>query len=510
MKKRIELLSIVTLLGFLISSHSGLAQKKQVTKDKFIIDVKPKIAFRPFDINTPPPNKKVDINQLVKLPNGKQSSFKQYVEAMNAFEQNLNEIGYSTRTMDKMTQLAEQKLEPVVKLDPNYPAMGVKKTLPQLKFTFAEEIQIPNTNFKVISLLKATPQKIQEFKSSSKNKFVGSFKQPRFVALNTYKKVKKTPLAENFSREQNFKPWEVSIPNFGGVKMTASYSLKGKAEPFDGDATDPLEAIKNTNSEFSMGLHTKAQLKIPEVDLASTIASLMMGGYINLYSFDADFTSRSNKTKKLSGKVVVKLLDKILINEDKEVNGNSISFNKSETYPLNKVVGGMDVYQYGFNLLIPIDVYIGSEVGGMVDVTVDRSGVRGHIGPRISNAITMEAGAIPFPFNRVFDVGVGGKLDMIASNITFGGNAGVSFGEDGALVLNNQAYLNVDSELMKGRIYSFISYPFCSCGWWDCFWEAGNCWGIKEVRHTIVKTNGALLNMDRTLVDDDDSKSLDW
>lgn len=510
MKKRIELLNILTLSYFLMSAHLGITQKKQITKDKFIVDVKPKIAFRPFDINTPPPNKKVDVNQIVKLPNGKQASFKQYVEVMNSFEQNLNEIGYSTRTMDKMTLLAEQKLDPVVKLDPNYPAMGVKKTLPQLKSAFAEEIQIPTTNFKVISLLKATPQKIQEFKLSSKNKFIGSFKQPRFVALNTYKKVKKTPTVENFSREQSFGPWDVSIPNFGGVKMSASYNLKGKAEPFDGEATDLPEAVKNTNSEFSMGLHTKAELKIPEVDLASTIASLMLGGYISLYSFDADFVSRSNRTKKLSGKVVVKLLDRILIDENREVNGNSISFNKSETYPLNKIVGGMDVYQYGFNFLMPIDVYIGSEVGGMVDVTVDRAGVRGSMGPRISNAVTMEAGAIPFPFNRVFDVGVGGKLDMIASDIAFGGNAGVSYGEDGALVLNNQAYLNVDTELMKGRIYSFISYPSCSCDLWDCFWEVGNCWGIKEVRHTIAKTNGALFSMNTTLVDDDDSKALDW
>jgi hypothetical protein len=509
MKKQLVFFNIL-IISLLLNAFNGQAQKKQISKDKFLVNVKPKIDFKSFDINTLPANRKADLNQLVKLPNGKQISIKQYADAMNTFEKNLNEIGYSTRTMDKVTLVAEQKLDPVIKIDPNYPAMGTKKTLPELKSVFADETIIPNTKFKVFSLSKVMPQQIQQFKKSSKDKFFGSFKKPQFVALNVYKKVVHIPPVENFSREQSFGPWDVSIPNFGGVKVSASYYLKGKAEPFDGDAADPLEAMKNTNSEFSMGLHSKAQLKIPEIDLTSTIASFVLGGYVNLYSYDADFISRSNRNKKIGGKVTVKFLDRFLISEDREVNGNSLSFNESETYPLNKLLGGMDVFQYGFNFLIPIDVYMGSEVGGMVDVTVDKAGVRGRMGPRLSNAITMEAGAIPFPFSNIFDVGVGGKLDMIANDITFGGNAGISIGEDGSPILNNQAYLNVDVELMKGRIYSFINYPYCSCGLWDCFWEAGNCWGIREVRHTIAKTNGALFKMDRTLVEDDDSKSLDW
>ena len=107
----------------------------------------------------------------------------------------------------------------------------------------------------------------------------------------------------------------------------------------------------------------------------------------------------------------------------------------------------------------------------------------------------------------VLDAGVGGELRLVEGGLDFGGNIGLTL-EKGTLVLKNDVYKAIDVSLLRGRLYTYYSYPKYTCN--NIFGALDpNCWAVETVQNDLFNT-GTAIRYQKVLFDDNKDKTLDW
>lgn len=504
------------------TSKTALITKKAYTKDKFAVAAKPAIAYKPLTMaDVAKGSKNIDEKKIVSLPNKKQVTAGVYLKNINTLEKNLNAVGYSAVNNNADEIVIATAKSNSVKLGRSLPVSAnktarISATAVKDRFT-GTELKIGTTNFKAVPLTNLAPANVKTFKTSSTQKISGLVKNPRLEAIigGLKGKLAKT---ESFERGETFGPWDGEVAGFGG-KLEGSYSLTAKAEPitFDEDnftQQEMITKIKNTDSKYTMGFNLKFAMKLPaDINLEiPVVGAVGLPGYLDLYRFECNFTANSNKDKKLESKILLKVVDQLLIEENKQLSGDNYSVVKDEVTPAIRTdIGASNIYMYGIDALIPVDVLWTLGAGGSVNVSMNRAGITGEMGPKITQSLFLEAGLVHDIFDDIVDIGVGGELRMIGLSMNYGAKTGLSWG-GGSVILNNDVYSFLNLEFIRGKLFTFYKYPkfICECSSFLCPELINpNCYGIKTVKQYLIDT-GPLFSQNFTLFDDDKSKTLNW
>lgn len=477
---------ILLLLFFLVGQGQLSAQSKSITDSKLDYTSKRAITYKPFTYSDfVPKGTKVDGNKTITLPNRKKVPLKKYVDTMNKIEKGLSKKGYSTRTLKSKNKIAKHKKGSAVKKG----FRSTRKLTAVPKSTISKYF---NANSNSIPIKKLGNKKSYEMSALkiAKSKFnPGKIVAPgQLINLNQ-------PVTSNRNHQLEDQKFEL----FGfGASVKGGYSLTGSARRGD------------DNSTYSMGFNMRAAMKLP-TDLSANIpivGEVGLPDYIDFYRFEAKYEVNKNSSRKLHKKTLVKVLDRILINESgaSATGAESMRVRHTRTFPITKKMGQSSFLLPGIGLMLPAEFHNSITVGGTVDVRLSPSGIRGQIGPTIGSSILLEAGVLPADFNDIVNVGVGGRLDIIEVSPTFAGNVGLTF-TNNAYVYNDVAAVNYNIELIKGRLYWFYDYPSFIC---DNIFTEGfkiSCWGIRRVETDLVDT-GALFSFNGAILDDDDTRQL--
>ncbi|MFL5739972.1 MAG: hypothetical protein ACJ75B_07135, partial [Flavisolibacter sp.] len=253
--------------------------------------------------------------------------------------------------------------------------------------------------------------------------------------------------------------------------------------------------------EYSMGY---------SVNIATTLPQI---GNFSMYNIQSKFSSKANGSIKSTAKV--KVMDQLIVDEDQTVSNNKYSFVKNSVLNTSKKLASADIFMYGLNFLSPVDFYLHSNaVGADFDVTMTKTNVHGTIEPIITQSIFMESSVTEmlgpggeFINTDVLDAGVGGELRLVEGGLDFGGSIGLTV-EKGALVLKNDAYKSIDVALLRGRLYTYYSYPRYTCpnilGVLD-----PACWSVVTVENNLFDSGNAV-KYQKVLFDENKDKTLDW
>jgi hypothetical protein len=449
------------------------AQRPQISIVRFQ-PVKPvKLTFKPYSLaDFSKTDKLKGENDLITLPNKKRVTLGSYLRTINTIEKNLSEIGIS-RDRAQLTVLAS-----VYK--PLNPAPLLSKTAVSNRF----------------SLSRAA--------LSEKALVLSKVKSPVTGLLQTD--------ADLLPNEPFNNTEEITLPEFKvadyGVKVKASYTQKGILDPFSLSGTrlkeDSLKLlIKNTSNEFSIGFNVNITADIPAL------------GVFPVYKLESEFVSKANKTQKHKSQAKLQVLDRILLNENVAPSGDNYSYNKDAIYNTKQKLGAADIFNYGLNVLLPVDLYlISTGVGAEFNMDISRTGVGGTISPIITQSIILETsatettGPVADLLNfDVLDIGVGGELRLLQGGLDFGGNAGLAV-NDGGLQFINDTYNAANLKMLRGRLYTFYSYPVYTCNSIFNALDPG-CYAVRRVENNFFDT-GAFLEFDQVLADDFKGKNLKW
>jgi hypothetical protein len=468
MKKSIRQLVLIALAT--PACTIAFAQKKQLQKTDFAVARSGSVAFAPTtikDVNSDPTK---TVNDLITLPNGKKVKLGDYLNTINTIEKNLAAIGFDKKSLKGTNVVAEYKPK-VAAATPKLMSSNIK---PLAKTATAQRFTIAKLNSNLII--------------PSKN--IGK------LILKT------TQVTE---RNQTPAPFEFTVADYD-VKLTPSYTMKGKTEAlnFASDAERTPEnlktLVKGKNNEYSMNL---------SVEISSNIPVL---GNVTMYTLSGKFEAKSNKDSSLKSNVRLKVIEQVLITENKSLKQDSYSFTQDRDYNINKLIGAADIFMYGINALSPVNFYMTGKVGGSFDVDLSRTGIVGEMGPEVSQAIILESSVLDlvgagFLANNVLDAGVGGELKLVQGTLQFGGATGIK-AENKKIKLLNDFYNSLDIDFLKGRLYTYYTYPVYEC---NSIFDAlnPNCWGVRRVETNLFKKDSPL-KLELTLVDDNQNIDLGW
>ncbi|MBS1598993.1 MAG: hypothetical protein JST75_12285 [Bacteroidetes bacterium] len=462
--------------GMLVMLAAGIspaiwAQTKQIAKTDFVVLKTGTVAFKPYtakDFNSDP--KKTE-NDLITLPNKKQIKLSDYLNMINTVEKNLADIGYDAKQIKGTTLVAQYK--------------------PKLAVALPAQL----TTDKLQPLSTATVQ--QRFTTASIN---NSLIIPTRNVL-----IKQLKIAQVVNRNETPDPYSFTVGDYN-VKFAPSFTMTGNTDVinFSNDNQrnkDTLTAfVKNKNNTYSLGLN---------IDLSTNIPVL---GNVTVYSLQSDFQARSSKDSSHHSTVKLKVLEQVLILENKKITTDNYSFTQQRSYNLNKLIGTADIFMYGLNLVSPVNFYMTGTVGGSFDVDISRTGITGQMGPTIGQSIILEssvldaigAGALQ---NNALDAGVGGELKLIQGTLNFAGSTGIT-AVNKKIQLLNDVYTSFDLALLQGRLYTYVSYPAYLCN--SIFSAADpNCWGIRRIENNLFSTSAAT-QFQLTLADDNQNVDLNW
>ncbi len=509
---------IAVLCGLLMLPHAVPAQKSGYTRDRIELLSKQSLTFKPFTGIELGKGTSGDLSRKITVPTTKKTlTVQQYLDQLNAIERRLNAGGLSIRTITKDVKLSRLRAEKVPVIAPTQ-APGAKLTPAARKARFtAVELPIGATQLKSTSLGRLSTQQVQTLAKAAPQKIAGPVKNLRLgdraKDLSRMKDVAPRVRSTEFvNRTFTPQPYTAGISGYT-AKVIVSHFQKAKAEPIDA-ATASMQAVKGTDSEFSMGVGVRAQMKLPkELSVeAPVVGKIQLGdGFLDIYHLQTDYKVQSQTGKPMSARSRVKVLDQLIIDDDKpELTGDSHTFTQQRNLPLmRQKIGGFDMFSWFLDQMIPIDVYWGIEAGGAIDVRMDRASIQAEAAPRLTQSLTIEWGLAPDMFENIVDAGVGGKFDLIALNIGIGGVVGLHFG-GGSVILKDEAYIDAELQLLRGRLYTFYKYPVFIC---DSIFSLQaldpNCYAIRRVEEDIVDT-GSLINFNAVLLNDDASRALAW
>ena len=291
-----------------------------------------------------------------------------------------------------------------------------------------------------------------------------------------------------------------------GVKIDADFTMNGIVDPFqvldrqkNQDSLNKI--ITSTTNEYSMGFNVTVAAELPQI------------GNYSVYEIHSQFSTKANAS--IKSKASLKVMDQLLIDENKTISSNNYSFVKNQVFNTQKKIGAADIFMYGLNFLSPVDFYLSSNaIGGDFDVTMTKSNVHGTIGPIITQSIFMESSVTEllgpggeFINSDVLDAGVGGELRLVEGGLDFGGSIGLS-AANGSLSLKNDVYKSIDVKLLRGRLYTYYAYPAYVC---DGIFGLLNpsCYVTKRVENNLFDT-GTAIRYQRVLFDDNKDQILAW
>jgi hypothetical protein len=413
---------------------------------------------------------------LITLPNKKQVSLGDYLKTINYIEKNLSDLGYSKDRTEKVIVVSKFK-SPILN----------QVTIPTFLSTTLLSQSALTSRFSATSL------------SSNNLTFVSNITKVT-IPINPDNLPNDT-----ISRQETF-----NIPKFNvagyGVKIDASYAMHGIVDPFQvldrQKNQDSLNRIiKNTANEYSIVFNVNINTDLPQI------------GNFNIYKIQSEFSTKASGSIKTKAKLQV--LEQLLIDEDRTSTSNTVSFVKGQVYNTEKLLGAADIYMYGLNIISPVDFSLNCQgIGANFDMTVTKSNVQGTIEPILTQSIILESSATELlgPIAdianaTVLDAGVGGELRLIEGGLDFGGNIGLTT-ENGSLKLKNEVYKSIHVNLLKGRLYTFYTYPVYTC---DNIFGLLNpsCYAERRVENDLFNT-GSAISFQRVLVDDAKNSTLAW
>jgi hypothetical protein len=471
-------LPFISVVAALLLNINGIGQKA-FPKENFQL-VKPPTAltFSPYTKTTVAKLSTTKTeSDLITLPNNKTVSLASYLKTINYIEKNLSDIGYSRDRAEKLIVVSSFK-SPVLN-QVTVPAFSANSTiLSKLNLSDRFKLRLTGT---------LTP--IHPLPKGSVNSLTDADKLPN----------------DTITRHENF-----DIPKFNvggyGVKINASYDMKGIVDPFriadnqmNQDSLNKM--IKTTSNEYQIAFNVHINTDLPGV------------GNFNIYKIESQFSSKANTS--LKSKAKLQVLDQLMIDEDRTSTANSTSFVKEQVFNTEKKLGAADIYMYGLNAVSPVDFYINCQgIGAGFDMDLTRSGVQGTITPVLTQSIFIESsvsetlGPVADLVNAtVLDAGVGGELRLIQGGLDFGGSIGLAF-ENGALKLKNDVYKAINVNLLSGRIYTFYTFPVYTCdnifGLLDL-----SCWAERRVENDLFNT-GPAIKFQKVLVDNNKTSTLNW
>lgn len=513
---------VAGMLLTLVAPVAVQAQKTGYTRERFEPVAKQVLPFRPLTAGDFSKVAVGDMSGKVTVPTTKKSmTVAQYLEQLNAIERRLNAGGLSVRTLKADTKLARLRTTKDAVVTPPV-LQGAKLPAAQRTARFtAAELPIQGTTMKSVSLGTLSTQQVKTMARAVPQKITGPLARLKAGTSLKTSPLKDAPLKgvkpavpgpEIVDRSYTPQPMSAGIAGYTG-KVILSHTQKATAQPIDGDNAS-MDAVKATNSEFSMGVGVRVQMKLPkELSVeAPVVGKIALGdGFLDIYHLQADYKVQSSASKPLSARSRVKVLDQLIIDDDKpNITGDRHTFTQQRNVPLiRQKLGGFDMYSWMLDQAVPIDVYWGIEAGGAFDVRMDRASIQAEAAPRLTQSLTIEWGLAPDMFENIVDAGVGGKFDLIALNVGIGGVVGLHFG-GGSVILKDEAYMDAEVQLMRGRLYTYYKYPAFIC---DNIFSLQaldpNCYAIRRVEEDIVDT-GALINLNSVLLNDDASRALAW
>ncbi len=443
------------------------------------------LAYKPFTLTDFSKTDKLKgENDLITLPNKKKVTVGSYLRTINTIEKNLSEIGISRdRTQLTVVASAYKPLKPV-------PSVVIKA--PGVQPVLLSKASVSNR----FSLSRIPLSEKAVALSKVKSQLTGTLQTDADLLPN-----------EPFNTAEELTLPEFKVADYG-VKVKASYTQKGILDPFSLSGTrlkdDSLRLlIKNTSNEFTIGFNVSITADIPAL------------GNFPVYKLESEFASKANKDQKHKSRAKLQVLERILLNENVSPSGDNYSYHKDAIYNTKQKLGAADIFNYGLNVLLPVDLYlISTGVGAEFNMDISRTGVGGTVSPIITQSIILETsasettGPVADLLNfDVLDIGVGGELRLLQGSLDFGGNAGLAV-NNGGLQFINDTYNAASLKMLRGRLYTFYTYPVYTCNSIFSVLDPG-CYAVRRVENNFFDT-GSFLEFERVLSDDFKGKNLKW
>jgi hypothetical protein len=474
---------LLSLICILISVFAT-AQKPQFSKDRFQPVRITKLPFTPYTLSDFAKNGNAkSMNELITLPNKKKVTLEGYIKTINHIEKNLSEIGINRDRIDQVVVASK------------YNSVSGKTNDQSVKSKIAPLSKVAlKERFK---FTKAIVSERDEMIKDAKDKMEEALTPDADGLPN-----------EPFNHENEFNLPEFKVADYG-VKVKASYKQKGVLDPFsiNGNqlqADSLVRMIKNTSNEFTISFNVNISTDLPAV------------GNFNIYKLESEFTAKSNKNQNHKSKARLQVLERLLLDENNNPTGDNYSYQQDAIYNTKQKLGSADIFTYGLNVLLPVDIYLNSTgVGAEFDMSIKRTGTQGTISPIITQSIIMETsasellGIVPDLLSYdVADIGVGGEIRLIQGGFDFGGTAGLSI-SGGELRFNNDTYNAVTLQLLRGRLYTFYTYPKFVCD--NIFFEGlkPSCWVQRRVENDFFETPAAI-EFQQVLLNEFKGKKLRW
>lgn len=418
---------------------------------------------------------------LISVPNKKKITVDSYLKALNTIESNLSQIGFDKNRTQKTIIASRVK---------NLPAITVT------------DVQLKQLNLAVPAL---STTMVNRFNGLTAQRV--SIVNSAILDAQTEKSIAALP-NEKFDRTFSINPPAFVVADYK-VTLSGSVYLKGEIDPFFIPQAQKNQAgintlIKSSNSVYSAGMNITASTDLPGV------------GNFKVFQYTSDFTGRSNASQKHSSKSKLEVMNQVLINEDKSaIAQDSYNFNSTQLLNVSKLIAGADIFTYGLNLLMPIDFYLNAlGVGLGTEVEINKTGISGRVGPRMAQSIILETSATELlgpggeNFAGIVDVGVGGELRLMQGGVDYGFAAGLSL-YNNKLAFVNDMYAAANLEFLRGRIFTYYTYPKFKCSNIIMQFADISCWEQFRVENDVFNS-GAALKFNPQIVGEDKSKYVSW
>lgn len=424
---------------------------------------------------------------MIKTISGTSMSVGDYLKKINAAEQEINQKGFTLRNLNPTSSNLMYK--PVLFDNTKLTALNldINKSVKPLLSLQANNDKIfihassTSSTLRVSTIQLVNPALLSQIKTSlSKN------------ALRGPETVEKTYDIKKLLKPLTDKIDSVMSNDVDFSLVNAALVVSSHAEP---PAQGTTDLFSSTNSIYKVttnfGASVKASMGLP---ISLTIPLATMNG---------EFISPSNKTQKLSRKVVVNLLGRSLFNKTAAVNTDVLSEQDSQELDISELVNTTPLNTTDFMDWIPsigfnTDVSTMGAVGCMYKTDMTRTNVDAYIGPTYSVRLRVAAS---YGLKDVAEGGIEGIVTLLKGGIGFGGNAGLDY--DGTRWnLINKAYVEATLQALQGEVDFFVRYPDLSD--WSCL---GPC--IKKSTLPIFQTPVAF-TLNGTLLQDDNGISLNW
>lgn len=464
----------------------GLAQRPTITKEKFEPLKQAKVNFKPYVASDFVKSGKVNEQDMITLPNKKKMPLKDYIAALNRIEKNLADIGIEQNSLKAPVVASRYKSigKPVVK--PMFKAGKGGGGTPISKTTVKTQYKLSN-----IGLSKRATEMYKIIDQ------LDDLKTPSADALPN----------ESFNNDETSDFPEFKVADYG-VTVSAKIIRNGTLDPFSLSNnrlhTDSLKKlIKKSNNEFILGLNVNISTDLPGV------------GDFNIYKLESQFTARANSGQKHKSKAKLQVLEQILLDDNRSINGDEFTYQQDAIYNTKRLLGSADIFNYGLNVLLPVDMYLNcTGVGAEFDIDITRTGVGGTITPIVTQSIIMETsatealGPVADLLNvNIADIGVGGEIRLVQGGLDFGGNVGLAV-KSGGLKFINETYNAASLKFLRGRLYTFYTYPVYTCD--NIFGLATpSCYAQKRVENDFFDS-GSFLELSQVIADEFNGKNLKW